>query len=153
MEGHGEGKGFGKGAIHWHFKLPAHTEAILEVASEIPVVNQLGFHPYLQRDNGFLSWMREHDIEVLSFNGLVPITAGKDGPLDNILPNIAQKYGVGGGAVLLRWAVNQKVVPITTTAKMERMDEYLSSLDLELTREEQKELARVGLVGDEVFPA
>jgi len=89
--------------------------------------------------------MREHGIGVSSFKGLIPIAAGKGGPLDNILPNIAEKHGVSEGPVLLRWAINQKVVPITTTAKPERMDEYLSSLDLELTREEQEELTRVGL--------
>ena len=46
--------------------------------------------------------------------------------------------------VLLRWALNQNVVPITTTSKVERMDEYLAAMDSRLTAEEQEEISQIG---------
>jgi len=41
-----------------------HIEAILKVASEVPAINQLEFHPYLQRAHNYIPWMREQGIEV-----------------------------------------------------------------------------------------
>ncbi|OAQ60316.1 aldo/keto reductase family domain-containing protein [Pochonia chlamydosporia 170] len=51
-----------------------HTEALLEICAIKPVINQLEFHPYLQRANDFVPWMREQGIEVSSFKTLAPIT-------------------------------------------------------------------------------
>ncbi len=122
-----------------------HIEAILQVATVVPAINQLEFHPYLQRTNEFIPWMRERGIEVSSFKGLAPITVGKGGPLDKPLETIAKAHGVTTDTVLLRWAISQNVVPITTTGKASRMDEYLAAVDLRLTPEEQEEITQVGL--------
>lgn len=122
-----------------------HIETILETATEVPVINQIEFHPYLQRAHDFLPWMREKGIEVSSFKGLAPITVGKGGPLDGPLVRIAEAHGVTPAAVLLRWALNQNVVVITTTSKPERMDEYAQAIDLTLSSEEQEEITQVGL--------
>lgn len=122
-----------------------HIETILETASEVPVINQIEFHPYLQRAHDFLPWMREKGIEVSSFKGLAPITAGKGGPLDEPLARIAAAHGVTPAVVLLRWTLNQNVVAITTTSKPERMDEYAHAIDLKLSSEEQEEITQVGL--------
>jgi diketogulonate reductase-like aldo/keto reductase len=122
-----------------------HIETILETASEVPVINQIEFHPYLQRTHDFLPWMRERGIEVSSFKGLAPITVGKGGPLDEPLARIAEAHGVSPAVVLLRWALNQNVVVITTTSKPERMDEYAQAIALTLSPDEQEEITRVGL--------
>src|SRR5580700_4470726 len=89
--------------------------------------------------------MREQGIEVSSFKGLAPITVGKGGPLDGPLESIAKSHGVTTDAVLLRWAIDQIVVPITTTGKTERMDDYLAAIELRLTAEEQEEITQIGL--------
>lgn len=79
-----------------------HIEAILKVASDVPAINQLEYHRYLQRANDYAPWMREQGIEVSSFKGLAPITVGKGGPLDGPLESIAKSHGVAADAVLLR---------------------------------------------------
>ncbi len=122
-----------------------HIETILKVATVFPAVNQLEFHPYLERANDFIPWMKEQGIEVSSFKTLAPITAGKGGPLDGPLGAIAKVHGVTSDAVLLRWAMNQNVVPITTTGKSSRMDAYLAAVDLALTPEEQEEITKTSL--------
>jgi diketogulonate reductase-like aldo/keto reductase len=122
-----------------------HLETILEVATIKPALNQLEFHPYLQRAHGYLPWMQENGIEVASFNGLTPIRSGSPGPLDGPLARIAAAHGVTENAVLIKWQMEQKVVPVTTTTKEERTMEYMKAVDLKLNPEEVEEITRIGL--------
>lgn len=68
-----------------------HIETILETASEVPVINQIEFHSYLQRAHDFIPWMKEKGIEVSSFKGLAPITVGRGGPLDEPLARMGSQ--------------------------------------------------------------
>ncbi|KAI0206781.1 NADP-dependent oxidoreductase domain-containing protein [Astrocystis sublimbata] len=112
-----------------------HIQAIFDIAAVLPVINQLEYHPYLQRSDDFVS----------SFKGLAPIMVAQGGPLDKLLHSIALAHDVAPSTVLLRWAMDQIVVPITTTCKADRIDEYLAALELNLTPEEQDEITKVGL--------
>lgn len=125
--------------------LRPHMEAILKTATIKPVVNQIEFHPYLQRAGGYVPWLQERGIAVQSFFGLAPITWGKGGPLDGPLEAMAEKHGVDKSAILLRWHLNQNVIPITTTKNPERLQQYLQALDLRLTEEEMNEITSIGL--------
>jgi diketogulonate reductase-like aldo/keto reductase len=122
-----------------------HLETILEVATTRPALNQLEFHPYLQQAHGYVPWMRENGIVVASFNGSTPIRSGSPGPLDGPLARIAKAHGVTENAVLIKWQMEHKVVPVTTTTKEERMLEYWSAIDLKLKPEEVEEITRIGL--------
>ena len=122
----------------------SHLEIILKTAIERPTINQLEFHPYLQRSGNYLPWMREQGIEVSSFKGLAPITVAKGGPLDGPLAKIAEKYRVNIDVVLLRWHIEQNVVPITTTTKKERMLDYLKALEIRLSPDEVEEISQIG---------
>jgi diketogulonate reductase-like aldo/keto reductase len=122
-----------------------HLEAVLEVGTEVPVLNQLELHPYLQRADGFIPWMRENGIEVSSFKTLAPVTVAAGGPLDPVLTSIAAKHNTAVSTVLLSWAIGQNIVPITTTSTSARMDEYLEATALKLSAEEREESTKVGL--------
>ena len=123
----------------------AHLEAILEVAKITPTVNQLELHPYLQRANDYVPWMKEHGITVSAFKGLAPLTVAKGGPLDGPLSTIAKKHNVDTSSVLLKWHMIQNLVPITTTDKEERMKQYLEAINLDISAEEQEEITQIGL--------
>lgn len=122
-----------------------HVEAILEVATVLPAVNQIEFHPYLQRGNNLVPWLKEKGVRVTSYNGLTPLRKGAGGPLDGPLKEIAKKHGLSENAVLIQWQIQQGVVPITTTGKPERIAEYLRGVELTLSPEEVEEITRVGL--------
>lgn len=47
-------------------------EATLKGASELPVINQIEYHAYLQRANNYIPWMRQKGVQVASFKGLTP---------------------------------------------------------------------------------
>ncbi|GES63679.1 aldo/keto reductase [Aspergillus terreus] len=122
-----------------------HLEAILETCSVVPAINQLEYHPYLQRSLDFIPWMRERGIEVSSFKTLAPVMVGKGGPLDEPLASIAAKHNTTTSAVVLNWATSQNIVPITTTTKKERMEEYIAAISLQLGRAELEEITQIGL--------
>ncbi|KAN0110005.1 Aldo/keto reductase [Hyaloscypha variabilis] len=111
-----------------------HIESILSVASIVPAVNQIEFHPYLQRSDNYIP----------CYNGLTPLRKGAGGPLDGALKRIAGGYGVGENAVLIRWQTERRVVPITTSGREERIREYLEGVSLRLRGEEVEEISRVG---------
>ncbi|KAL6786634.1 NADP-dependent oxidoreductase domain-containing protein [Trichoderma sp. SZMC 28012] len=96
-----------------------HIEALLETCTVKPVINQLEFHPYLQRSSDFVPWMREHGLEVSSFKNLAPITVGKGGPLDDLLPSLA-------------------------TSSQSRLDEYSLATEIKLEPADVEEISKEG---------
>ena len=76
---------------------------------------------------------------------MTPIRSGSPGPLDKPLARIAKDHGVTENAVLIRWQIEQRVVPVTTTTKEERILEYRKAIDLKLTPEEVEEITNIGL--------
>jgi diketogulonate reductase-like aldo/keto reductase len=122
-----------------------HLEAVFEICTEVPVLNQLELHPYLQRADNFVPWMREKGVEVSSFKTLAPITVAAGGPLDPVLTSIAANHKTAVSTVLLSWAIGQNIVPVTTTSNSTRMDEYLAAITLKLSAAEQEEITQIGL--------
>ncbi len=125
--------------------LRQHIEATLKVATIVPAVNQIEFHPYLQRANQYVPWLQNQGICVSGFKPLTPITAAAGGPLDAVVEKISKAHGVSIDSVLLRWQVQNKVIPITTTAKPSRLDEYWEATQFELSESEMDEITAVGL--------
>jgi len=79
-----------------------YVETILKVAQVVPAINQLEFHPYLQAGQrlGPVDEGARH--RGVFLQGPRPITAGRGGPLDKPLEQIAIGHGVTVDAVLLR---------------------------------------------------
>lgn len=120
-------------------------EYIKSFAKHQPVVNQIEFSAYMQQQSpGILKYCRENNIVVEGYSPLVPLTKGKPGPLDEILPGIAAKYGKSQLQVLLRWVTQNGIVVITTTGKKERLNESLNIFDFELSKEDFDQITNVG---------
>ncbi|EAQ88838.1 hypothetical protein CHGG_05457 [Chaetomium globosum CBS 148.51] len=100
-----------------------HIEATLKGATSPPVTNQIEYHAYLQRGDGYVAWLQDHEIQVGSFKGLTPAFRAPDGPLREPLVRIAKAHGVTEAAVLISWILRNDVVAVTTTTKVERLDE------------------------------
>lgn len=125
--------------------LRPHIEATLTVASTVPAVNQIEFHPYLQRAKDYVPWLQSKGIQVSGFKPLTPFTAAAGGPLNPVVERISEKHGMSVDSVLLRWQVQKNVIPITTTGKESRLKEYMEAVQCELTEEEVDEMTSVGL--------
>lgn len=120
-----------------------HLEAVLETAEIVPAVNQVEFHPYLQRMN-LVPWSEEKGIVTVAFGPLTSITKAKPGPADDVLQGLASKYGVSEAAVALRWCIDQGVVAVTTTGKESRLKDYLTAVDFQLTPDEVRSISEAG---------
>lgn len=124
--------------------LQPHLETILATAKVPPAINQIEFHPYLQH-GPLLDFHRSHGIAVSAYSGLTAVTKARPGPLDDVYPGLARKYGVSEGEVALRWVLDQGVVAITTSSREERLKAFLSKLpSFKLTPAEVKLIAERG---------
>ncbi|PGH13172.1 hypothetical protein AJ80_06418 [Polytolypa hystricis UAMH7299] len=123
--------------------LQPHLEAILKTAKVPPSMNQIEYHPYLQH-GGLGPFHHEKGITTASYGPLTPITRAKGGPLDQTLVKLAQKYATTEGNILLRWSIDSGTVPITTSGKAVRLEEYLGVLKFQLEPVEVEEIRRLG---------
>lgn len=120
-----------------------HLETVLETAEIVPAVNQVEFHPYLQRGN-LVPWSEERGIVTSAFGPLSTITKGRPGPTDAVVARLAERYGISEEAVLLRWCVDQGIVAITTTSKESRLRDYMGITEFKLA---DGEVAEIGAEG------
>ncbi|KAI9852053.1 MAG: hypothetical protein M1838_002022 [Thelocarpon superellum] len=122
---------------------PSHLASTLEKATIPPVINQVEFHPYLQRDE-LVAFHHDHGILTEAYGPLTALTKASPGPTDEVIARIAQKYGVSEGAVTLRWCLDQNIVAVTTSGKEERLKEYLQATTFTLSPDEIAEIDREG---------
>lgn len=118
-------------------------QTILSTASIPPSCNQIEFHPYCQQPK-LLAFHKAHNIATSAYAPLTSITKAAPGPLDNYLPGIAKKYAVSPGEILLRWCIDQDVVPITTSGKEQRLSDYLRAATFKLTPKEVEDIKGLG---------
>jgi len=118
-------------------------DATLETAKVRPAINQIEFHPYLQHGD-LAAYHRNKDIKLAAYAPQVPITKVSDGPLTPVLEQLAKKYAVNPGEILLRWVLDQGIVVITTSSKEQRMSDMLRALTFTLTPKEIEQIRETG---------
>lgn len=120
-----------------------HLDALLETAKVRPAINQIEFHPYLQHGD-LIPFHKNQDIRVAAYGPLAPIVKAKNGPLTPLLEDLAKKYAVTPGEILLRWVMDQNIVAITTSSKEQRMSDMLRVATFTLTPKEQETITETG---------
>ncbi|KAF9885444.1 hypothetical protein FE257_012880 [Aspergillus nanangensis] len=123
--------------------LQSHLEVILQTAKVTPSINQIEYHPYLQHGT-LVPFHEQKGIKTASYAPLTPIIRAKGGPLDGLLSELANKYGVSEGDVLLRWSLDRGTVAITTSSKEDRLASYLHALTFALTPTEVEQISEIG---------
>lgn len=118
-------------------------KATLATAKIPPAINQIEFHPYLQHGE-LLQIHEKYNIATEAYAPLIPVTKASGGPVDEYLASLSKKYAVSPGEILLRWAVDQDVVAVTTSSKEQRLSDYLRSMTFKLTPVEIKKLNELG---------
>lgn len=121
----------------------AHLEATLQTATIRPTINQLEHHPYLQHGN-LIPFHRQQGIRTASYSPLTSIFRAAGGPVDAKVAELAAKYQVTEGEILLRWSVQRGDVAVTTSSKESRLQEFLRILDFELTAAEVDAISQLG---------
>jgi 2,5-diketo-D-gluconate reductase B len=116
-----------------------HTVALLDeanrLASEPLVCNQIEMHPYLDQSK-VVAATRKHGMAVVAYS---PIARGQ-AKGDKVLARIGKAHGKTAAQVSLRYLVQQRIVVIPRTSKIERLAENIAIFDFELGEAEMKEI-------------
>lgn len=108
-----------------------HLEPLLEIASIVPAVNQIEFHPQLVQPE-LRAYCREQGIQTEAWSPLI------QGAIfdDQVIGGIAEKYGVNAAQVVLRWDLQHGVVTIPKSIHPERIASNASLFDFELSAQD-----------------
>lgn len=121
----------------------SHLQEILSVAKVPPSVNQIEFNPYLQQPE-LVEFSKNNGLLLEAYAPLISLTKKVGGPLDPVVSKIAKRKGRSSSQVLLRWVIQNGVLPLTTSGKAERQAELLQALNFELSAEEVTEISAAG---------
>jgi 2,5-diketo-D-gluconate reductase B len=124
------------------------TVALLDEAKAISnelVCNQIECHPYLDQSK-VIAACRKHGMAVVAYS---PIARG-GAKGDAVLTRIGKAHGKSAAQVSLRWLVQQGIVVIPRTSKVERLSENFDLFDFELSDAEMQEIAALSRRGGRI---
>jgi diketogulonate reductase-like aldo/keto reductase len=123
-----------------HIGVSNFTVALIEEAvrasSEPLVCNQIECHPFLDQSK-VIAACREHGLAVVAYS---PIARGK-ARNDKVLARIGAAHEKTAVQVSLRYLVQQDIVVIPRTSKVERLAENAAIFDFVLSKAEMAEIA------------
>lgn len=125
-------------------------QEIWDTTKTNPMVNQIEFSAFLQNQTpGIVEFCQSRGITIEAFSPLSPITVAdtsKGAGLNFIsyLDQLAKKYSKTRTQVLLRWIIQMGIIPITTTSKIERFEEYKGIFNWSLNSSEIQQIASLG---------
>lgn len=125
------------------------TVALLDEANKISseplVCNQIECHPFLNQDK-VIAACRKHGMAVVAYS---PIARGSAHG-DKVLEKIGKVHERSAAQVCLRWLVQQGIVVIPRTSKIERLEENIALFDFELSDAEMREIAGLSRRGGRI---
>ncbi|QQS20074.1 aldo/keto reductase [Candidatus Saccharibacteria bacterium] len=115
-----------------------HLEEMKLYATEMPVVNQVELHVFLQQPE-LLKYCQEHNIAVEAYS---PLAHGKK-MNDPTIVAIAQKHHKGYAQVMLRWCIQKGLVVLPKSVTPGRVHQNIDIFDFELDEEDLRRLAQL----------
>ena len=111
-----------------NFQIP-HLRRLLDETGELPAINQVELHPYLQQQE-----LREfHAVNGILTEAWSPLASGGDVLADDTITGIAEKHGVTPAQAILRWHIDlgNVVIPksVTPSRIRENFDIFGFALD------------------------
>lgn len=110
-----------------------HLEEIKKVARITPMINEVEIHPLLT-EKALLNYCKENNIQVMAYTS----TARLDFRLRNSkrMMNICKETGKGLSQVILRWHIQNGVIPIFNSGSIQHLKENMSIFDFVLSEEQ-----------------
>lgn len=122
--------------------LPHHLSPLMESAEIQPMVDQIEHHPgYTQNET--VQFCKEHGIQVEAW-GPFGVGAVLAHPL---LKEIAQKYGKSVAQLVLRWNIQENILPLPKSVKPERMAANADIFDFVISDEDMRAIGGIPLYG------
>jgi 2,5-diketo-D-gluconate reductase B len=125
------------------------TVALLDEANKVspePVVcNQIECHPFLNQDK-VIAATRKHGMAVVAYS---PVARGAAHG-NQVLERIGKVHGKTGAQISLRYLVQQGIVVIPRTSRLERLQENFALFDFELSDAEMREIHKLAHGGGRI---
>lgn len=112
--------------------LPEHIDRLEKETGVLPVINQIEMHPYFNQTEQ-RAYDASKDIVTQSWS---PLGRNNASTKEDIILEIADKYGKTPAQVILRWNIEQNVLPIPKSTHVGRQAENLAIFDFNLTTDE-----------------
>ncbi|EKP03655.1 aldo/keto reductase [Leptospira kirschneri] len=110
-----------------------HLGELLKDSQITPAVNQVEFHPFLNQIH-LLEYCKKHKIQLEAYS---PLAHGQKIE-DPTISKIAQKYDKTPAQILIRWAIEQKIVVIPKSTQKKRIIENSKVFDFAISEEDMK---------------
>ena len=118
-----------------------HLEDIKRIATVQPMVNQIECHPLFTQEK-LREYCNTNNIKVMAYTA----TARMDERLKKTcLVKIAQKYNKTIPAIILRWHIQIKNIPIFNTSKLKNYENNMDIFDFELTQKEIEDISKINI--------
>ncbi len=119
-----------------------HLEEILKISDVVPAVNQVEVHP-LFTQKPLVEYCKSKNIVVEAYT---PVSRFDDRLVRlPLLKNIAEKYNKNIVQIILRWHIQNGVIPVVRSMNKKHQCENISIFDFELTSEEMKAIDRINI--------
>lgn len=131
--------------------LPEHINQLVEETGEYPAANEIELNPYYQQES-LHQFNDDHAILTISW---APLGNHTDLLGHSVIAKIAEEVQKTPAQVILRWHVQNQLLPIPRTLKEERLEENFAVFSWELSDQQMKEinLLHTGISGFNFDPA
>jgi 2,5-diketo-D-gluconate reductase B len=116
----------------------ANLEEAVKLSTEQLICNQIEVHPFLDQ-SATIAASRAHGMTVVAYS---PIAKG-EARKDTVLVRIGKAHGKTAAQVSLRFLLQQDLVVIPRTSRVERLSENLAVFDFELSPQEMAEIGKL----------
>ena len=113
--------------------LPKHIDALLKTAKIKPMVNQIEIHPGLDRSD-VINYCKD---KAITLEAWAPFAVGSTFEIDE-LKNLAKKYNRPISQIVVRWFLQNGIVPLPKSVTEHRIRENIDVYDFELSPEDMK---------------
>lgn len=126
---------------------PAHIDRLIAETGVAPEVNQIELHPYFDRADE----RAYHAAHGIVTSGWSPLNRNLGYPDEPLVAELAAKYGVIWGQIVLAWGVAQGIVVIPKSANLARLAQNLDVLDIPLSADEIAALSTLRREGQKML--
>lgn len=112
--------------------LPEHIDNIYRATGIYPAVNQIELHPYFNQQD-VLAYHQKHQIVIEAWS---PFGRASSVLNDQTLVSLAEKYGKTVNQIILRWSIQQGIIPIPKATSDQHQKENIDIFNFSITPED-----------------
>ena len=112
-----------------------HIKKLADASSLYPMVNQIEFHP-LHTRKGLIAYCQQLNIQVIAYSPLLVMDQKLIG--NPVFKLLSLKYNKAIPQIILRWDIQQGVIPIPKSGNPARLQQNIDIFDFHLTNEDME---------------